>query len=317
MAAQPKLFMKILVTGGAGFIGSHLVRTLVRSHAGEIVILDNLSRGREENLEAFANQITFIRGSICDLDVVAHAMQGAELVFHLAAQSNVIGAVTDLDGSFATNVIGTFNVFSCAKKCGVRRVVFTSSREVYGETCTTPVGEEAPIQPKNAYGASKAAAEAYAGVFRSLGVDIAVLRLSNVYGPGDHGRVIPLFLEAAMADQPLILYGGQQIIDFVWIDEVVRALVSSSKQTLSGNPLNIGSGCGITVRELAERIITLTRSRSTLKILPPRSVEVTKFVADICRAQTALRLRAPTDPLFGLDQMISHPGRASVSVVQI
>lgn len=305
--------MKIFVTGGAGFIGSHLVRTLVGSKRGVVTVFDDLSRGCRETLEPCARQLDFIQGSILDQQQLANAMRGADLVFHLAAQSNVMGAVVDLDGSFAANVIGTYNVFSCARKCGVRRVVFTSSREVYGETPTLPVSEEAPIQPKNAYGASKAAAEAYARIFRSLGVEVVVLRLSNVYGPGDHGRVIPLFLNAALADQPLILYGGQQVIDFVWIDEVVKMLVSAGWRAVPKEAINIGSGCGITVRELAERIITLTKSRSALNLLPPRSVEVSRFVADVRRAQAALDLTAPADPLFGLDQMLlsieAAPGR--------
>jgi UDP-glucose 4-epimerase len=163
-----------------------------------------------------------------------------------------------------------------------------------------PVSEEAPIRPKNAYGASKAAAEAYAPVFRTLGVEVVVLRLSNVYGPGDRGRVIPLFLEAALAGQPLLLSGGQQVIAFVWIDEVVRMLTSASPE----ESLNIGSGSGVTVRELAGRITALTGSRPALHVLPARSVEATRFVADIRRAQAALDLNAPTDPLFGLDRML-------------
>jgi UDP-glucose 4-epimerase len=301
--------VRILITGGAGFIGSHLVNALVQSGKDEIVVLDDLSRGNETSLRACTNHITFVRESICDRKAIMDATAGADLVFHLAAQSNVMGAVTDLDGSFATNVIGTYNVLSCAWKCGVRRMIFTSSREVYGETPVLPVGEDAPIQPKNAYGASKAAGEVYARVFGSLGLDIVVFRLSNVYGPGDRGRVIPLFLEAALADQPLLLYGGQQIIDFVWIDEVVRVLISASRMARTEEPVNIGSGCGVTVRELAERIIKLTGSRSTLNFVPARSVEVSRFVADVRRAQALLELTVPPDPLFGLDQILAGIGK--------
>jgi UDP-glucose 4-epimerase len=300
--------MKILVTGGAGFIGSHLVRALVRADDSEVTVLDDLSRGCEKNLVDCIHGASFIRGSICDPDVVRKAMRGADLVFHLAAQSNVMGAAVDLDESFASNVIGTFNVFSCAEKSGVRRVVFTSSREVYGETAAIPVSEEAPTQPKNAYGASKLAGEVYASVFRSRGLDISVLRLSNVYGLGDRDRVIPLFLQAAATDRPLILYGGQQVIDFIWIDEVVRILISCANLTLTGDAINVGSGCGVTVRELANRILTLTQSRSTLEIMPARSIEVTRFVANVYRARALLNLTIPADPLFGLHQMISKTG---------
>src|SRR4029077_13273970 len=127
----------------------------------------------------------------------------------------------DLNYTFNTNVAGTFNLLQAAKSNGVRRVVFASSREVYGDPRQLPVPETAPIKPKNSYGASKAAGEAYCGAFGREDLEIAVLRLANVYGPGDAGRVLPLFMGSALQDLPLVLYGGQQILDFVWIDVVI------------------------------------------------------------------------------------------------
>src|SRR5919198_448150 len=131
--------MRVLVTGGAGFIGSHLVDRLAReSSVDSIIVIDNLRRGRLENLGACRNRITFVRGDITNRDVLLEVIPGTDVVFHLAAQSNVLGAVRDIGYSFSANVVGTFNVLEAAKQSGVRRLVFTSSREVYGEVETLP-----------------------------------------------------------------------------------------------------------------------------------------------------------------------------------
>jgi nucleoside-diphosphate-sugar epimerase len=299
-------YRRFLVTGGRGFIGSHLVRALVAADADEVIVFDNGTRRCAAREQPFGTNVRLIDADIRDRAALKSAMLGVDVVFHLAAQSNVMGAVADLEGSFSTNVIGTFNVFAAAHSHGVRRVVFTSSREVYGETASIPVDEAFPLNPKNAYGVSKAAGEHYAQVFRDGGLPISVLRLSNVYGPGDAGRVIPLFIDAAMAGHPLVLYGGQQVLDFVWIEEVVRMLVKCGlSEAYLAEPMNIGSGLGIMVRELAERVIALTHSSSALNVLPPREVEVSRFVANVRCAMNALALRIPDDPLFGLPSVIA------------
>ena len=158
---------RILITGGAGFIGSHLVDRLALDPSNHLIVLDNLRRGRLANLEPMTDRVEFIQGDICDRSVVERAVQGVDLVYHLAAQSNVLGAVTDIDYSFRANVVGTFEVLKAAAEAGVRRLVFSSSREVYGDPQTLPVPESAPISPKNAYGASKAAGEMYCRAFSS------------------------------------------------------------------------------------------------------------------------------------------------------
>ena len=153
--------MQILVTGGAGFIGSHLVARLVRNPSNSIIVLDNLHRGRIAALSEVWDKIAFVEGDVRNRDLLANVMQGCDLVYHLAAQSNVIGAVQDLDYSFSSNVTGTFNVLQAARQAGVRRLVFTSSREVYGDPRQLPVPESDPLHPKNAYGASKVTGEMY------------------------------------------------------------------------------------------------------------------------------------------------------------
>lgn len=296
-----------VVTGGAGFIGSHLVDRLVRDGAGRIVIIDNLFRGKLENIAHHQNNpaVSFCQVDIRDEAALRPAIEGAEVIYHLAAQSNVMGALGDIDYSFTTNVAGTVNVLKAARDLGVRRVVFSSSREVYGEADYVPVEENHPFNAKNSYGASKAAGELYSRVFHNdFGLETAVLRLANVYGPRDFGRVIPLWLGRAAAGQDLIVYGGKQIIDFVWIEQVVEALLRAATADIVGIPINVGSGRGTPILELAERILSLFSSRSRLDHQPARSVEVVAFVADIGRMQQYLNLEPAADPLVYLERMI-------------
>ena len=299
--------MKILVTGGAGFIGSHLVDRLVADNWGDILILDNLFRGRLANLAHHRDnaRVQFLQADIRDYGAVCAAAQGVELIFHLGAQSNVMGAVADVDYSFTTNVVGTYNVLKAARECGVRRLMFTSSREAYGEARYLPVDEDHPLGSKNTYGASKVAGEMYCRVFSgNFGLETAVLRLSNVYGARDYGRVIPLWLERANRGENLIVYGGQQLIDFVWVDQVVEALLRASRADMVGQPVNVGSGQGTPILDLAERILQLIPTASRLDLQPARAVEVAKYTARVDRMRDLLGLEPPTDPLFGLPQLV-------------
>src|SRR5207245_9289304 len=150
--------------------------------------------------------------------------RGPNVVCQLAAQSNVMGAVYDADYAYSSNVTGTFNVLRAAVSAGVKRVVFTSSREVYGDPRRLPVRESAPLPPKNGYGASKAAGEVYCRAAANEGIETVILRLANVYGTRDRGRVIPLFAQAAAAGWPLTIYGGKQVLDFIWVETVVDVL---------------------------------------------------------------------------------------------
>ena len=296
--------MKILVTGGAGFIGSHLVRRLVKDRAGSVTVLDSFHRVRPENLSDCLDEIRLLRADVRNPAALLEALCDIDLVYHLAAQSSVMGAEADADYTFRTNVLGTFELLRAARTCDVRRVVFTSSREVYGDPLRVPVPETAPLKPKNLYGASKVAGEAYCSVFGSEGLETAVLRLANVYGPGDTDRVLPLFLERAVQGQPLVLYGGQQVLDFVWIDTVVEALCKVGFGDLIPEPLNIGSGRGVTISKAARRVLELTGWRSQVEIVPARQTEVTRFVADVSRARQVLGLQQPADPLFRLRELV-------------
>jgi UDP-glucose 4-epimerase len=292
--------MRVVVTGGAGFIGSHLVQALL--DAGDtVVVLDNLRRGDRAKVPATAH---FVQGDIRDTAIVRDALRECSRVYHLAAQSNVLGAVSDIAYSFTTNTVGTYNVLVAARDAGVERVIFSSSREVYGEVDRVPVAEDRPLNPKNAYGASKVAGEVYCRAFQNTyGLDVSVVRLANVYGSGDRDRVIPIWLDRARRGETLELYGGEQVIDFVPVRLVVAALQAVGSRSLGGDPINIGSGAPTTLRALAARVQALPGSGVPLRVLPPRSIEVTRFVADVTRLRTVLDLEPPADPLVELPDL--------------
>jgi UDP-glucose 4-epimerase len=296
--------MKILVTGGAGFIGRHLVDQLVRSNTSHILVLDNLHRACMP--ATFAEGVEFREADIRDRTAVENAMDGCEVVFHLAAQSNVMGAVADADYAFSSNVAGTYHVLQAAVKAGVKRLVFTSSREVYGDPKRVPVRETSPLRPKNAYGTSKVAGEAYCALAARGGLEAVVLRLANVYGPGDRDRVIPMFADAAAAGEPLTVFGEGKILDFVWIGTVVDALVKAGLGRSIRGPVNVGSGKGVTIAELARRVVQLSGSSSPVRIVPERDQEVGRFVADITRGKRLLGLSEPEDSLWGLPQTLAR-----------
>jgi len=301
---------KIVVTGGGGFIGSHLVDRLLERPGGDVVVFDNLTRGRLANVSQHRSnpRLEFIEGDVRDAQAVLDAVRGATVVYHLAAQSSVMGGVTDAECTFSTNVIGTFNVLRAATRHGVERVLFASSRQVYGEPISLPVDEESPLLAVNSYGASKLAGEAYCRAFRrEFGLQVGILRLANVYGPRDTGRVIPLWIDQAMAGRELNVFGGKQVIDFVWIEQVVEALVRAAALEGPLPPMNIGSGTGTRIFDLARRIARLACGQPRVRLQPARPMEVTRFVANVERMRQMLGLEPPLDPLMYLSQLIASP----------
>jgi UDP-glucose 4-epimerase len=276
-------------------------------------------RGRIENLQASLDRVRVRVGDVRDRQVLTECAKGCDVIFHLAAQSNVMGSAQDGDYCFTTNVAGTYNVLEAARACGVRRVVFSSSREVYGEPWKLPVPESAPLAPKNAYGTSKAAAEVYCGAWRSAGLEVVILRLANVYGPRDYGRVIPLFIENALANDPIVLYGGSQIVDFVWIGDVVDVFEQAGLGEYVETPVNVGTGRGVTVDELARRILKATGSLSPVQRNAARDLEVAKFEADTTLARRIFNLESRIDPLWRLEDVVEsiRSGQARQAVLRI
>lgn len=290
--------MKVAVTGGAGFIGHHLVRLLV-AEGHEVTVLDNLRRGSFER--------PGLDGAHCiegDVRVLAHcrmAVAGSDAVVHLAAQSNVMGSNADPDYAFETNVTGTWNIAVAAREERVGHLVFSSSREVYGETDALSVPESAPLRPHNLYGASKAAAEMLLAGLPEGAPRVSILRLANVIGPGDSGRVVPLWLQSAREGTPLTVYGGRQVMDLVPVDVACRAIVNTLSRGPLDGPVNVGSGVATPILSLAAHIIQLTHAASATEIVPARSVEVTRFCASTERMQAILGVIPPERPLEAIE----------------
>jgi UDP-glucose 4-epimerase len=280
----------------------------------DVIALDNSKRSTPASLAEpmRGGRVRFVAGDIRRFDELPELVRGSDVVYHLAAQSNVMGAVDDPDYSITTNVLGTFNVLRAAAEARVPRVVFTSSREVYGDPTSMPVDEDQPLLAKNPYGASKVSGEAYCRTFAaSHGLKVEVVRLANVYGPGDSGRVIPLWLAAAQEGKDLSVYGGEQVIDFLWVGTAVEALLYAGNNGLPG-PINIGSGVGTKIMDLAQRILDVTRGASRIVRTAPREIEVAKFIADT-RRMRALGLRPEEDPTGHLAELVAAypPGAAS------
>lgn len=289
--------MRIAVTGGAGFIGQHLTAALL--DAGHAVAVLDTGRSRAGAPPALAGA-TLTRGDIRDPAVCREAFAGCDAVVHLAAQSTVMGSEQDPEACFATNVLGSWHVIEAARAAGARHVVFASSREVYGEPAALPVREDAPLRAKNAYGASKIAGEALLAARADAQLGVSLLRLANVIGPGDRGRVVPRWIAAARAGEPLTLFGGTQQMDFVPVDTVVACFARTLERGPLDGPVNVGSGRTTTLHELAERIVSAFASRSAVMAHPPRGPEVTRYCADVTRMRTVLGIEPPQDPLARL-----------------
>jgi UDP-glucose 4-epimerase len=297
--------MVCLITGGAGFIGSHLAIRLLHLRMGAVRVIDNLSRPRWPIAVLRRDGVEAAEGDIRDASDLRSAMAGCTVVFHLAAKATVMDCESDPIEAFAVNARGTYGVLAMAQELGVKRVVVASSREVYGEAASLPVGESTPLRPKNVYGVTKAAAESWCASIAAEGLEVTILRLSNVYGPGDTNRVLPRFIQNAKAGTPLMLYGGGQVVDFVWIDAVVEAFVAAGFGPHVHGAVNIGSGTGMTILETARRVLAGCRSASPLQVLEARSSEVSGFVADIRRAERELGFVRPVDPLAELARLIA------------
>jgi nucleoside-diphosphate-sugar epimerase len=284
-----------LVTGGAGFIGSHLVEALVDGGC-RVTVLDDLSSGRESNLASVAGRITFLRGSICDRRIVAKAAAGCEVVFHLAAVVSVPKTVDDPLGSAAVNEIGSLNVLEAARGAQTRRVVFASSSAVYGDDPTLPKREDMPPKPLTPYAVQKLVVENYLSVYQSLyGLETVGLRFFNVFGPrqdpsSPYSGVISIFMNKALSGELPVIYGdGCQSRDFVFVGDVVQALISAAKSSSApGKVYNVGTGKSLTISGLWEMIAALSGSEAKPINQPPRSGDIPHSLSAIDSAAADL-----------------------------
>jgi nucleoside-diphosphate-sugar epimerase len=284
-----------LVTGGAGFIGSHIAETLL--NRGEAVrVFDNFATGRESNLAVFKGRAEFIEGDLRDIETVRKAMRGINVVFHQGALASVPRSIADPVSSLETNINGTQNVLLAARDSGVRRVVYASSSSVYGNTPTLPKREEMPTQPMSPYAVQKLTGELLCGVFsRIYGLETVALRYFNVFGPrqdptSQYAAVIPRFLTALLEGRRPIVYGdGEQTRDFTYIANVVSAnLLAATSQAAVGHAMNIGCGQQISLNEVLRMAGDLLGVAVEAEYRDPRPGDVRDSLADIRLAQRLL-----------------------------
>jgi len=287
--------MRYLVTGGAGFIGSNTVDELVR-RGHSVVVLDDLSSGKEDNLAEVRNKITFIKGGITDIEVVRKAMHEAEYVLHLGARTSVPRSVKDPIETNKINIDGTLNVLVAAKDLKVKRVVFAASSSAYGETPTLPKVETMQPQPISPYGVTKFVGELYAQTFgRCYGLENVSLRYFNIFGPrqdpgSPYSGVLAKFCTAFLEDTPPVVFGdGEQTRDFTYVENAVHAnLLACEAPNVSGKVFNVGVGGRVSLNEVLRELGKITGKTMEAKYEPPREGDIRDSQADISQAREFL-----------------------------
>lgn len=303
-----------LVTGGAGFLGSHLVDALSRQ--GHFVrVLDDLSSGHRQNVP---RQIKFLRGDITDPTTVEEAFEGIDACFHLAAIASVVRSNREWLRTHEVNLTGTLNIFNQARRLRHRReipIVYASSAAIYGDCSTVPIGEEAPVAPLSAYGADKRACELHARVAGAVHeIPTVGLRFFNLYGPrqdaqSPYSGVIALFADRLRLGEPVEIFGdGEQVRDFTYVGDAVRALERARTAASTSAPVfNICTGKGTSVRALAETMADLYQMDIATCYRPARSGDVRISIGDPRRAAEQLGFRAQTALADGLAITLDLP----------
>jgi UDP-glucose 4-epimerase len=295
-----------VVTGGSGFIGSHVVDRLLAEGAGEVVVFD--SRIRLENLAQAleSGRVRLVEGDVTVPASLADAAEGAAGLFHMAVLP--LGACSDdprrcLD----VNVVGTFNVLDAAREAGVRKLVFSSASSVYGDTNET-MDESHPLNARTMYGASKIAGEYLSHAFGELyGLDYVILRYMNVYGPRQEGGLVINVLNRIRAgERPTIMGDGSQSFDFVHVADVAAANVHAMASDVSGEAFNVGGGNEVTVREIVERLLELSGADLEPDIRAEERVPMTRRVGSSDRAMTALGWQPALDLQSGLGDVVAN-----------
>ena len=298
--------MKVLVTGGAGFIGANLVRALSDGPDNDIVVLDDLSFGFRSNLDGL--NVTFIEGSILDEDLLATAMEGVSSVVHLAARSSVPRSIAHPMAAHEDNTTGTVRVLEAARAQGDVQVIVASSSSVYGANDTLPKHEGLAARPVSPYAASKLATEAYTLAWgHSYDMPVLALRFFNVFGPlqpplHTYAAVIPAFLSAAMQGQPLTVHGdGTQCRDFTYVDTVVSVIVDAIQRRVSHlEPLNLAFGQKITLLEVISELEVVLDRNLSVDFQPSRVGDVARSQADSSALKRLFPDITPSDFADGL-----------------
>ena len=290
-----------LVTGGAGFIGSHVTTRLV-TLGHRVRVVDDLSTGKESNLGPVAGDIEFVRGDVCDPEVCRSAVAGIDVVFHLAALASVPASLLDPWACHAANVNGTMRLLEACARAKVQRVVYSSSSAVYGDTEIAAKAEAAEPEPRSPYAASKLAGEQYVMAFARAGVlEGVALRYFNVFGPRQtpgsaYAAVVPNFLQAALEQRPALIYGdGQQTRDFIYVDNVVDAnllAATGPAAAVNGWVVNVGAGRRTSLLDLIDAIGGVVGRRLGYAMHPARAGDVRDSLACMERARRVLRFES-------------------------
>lgn len=303
---------KFLITGGAGFIGSNLLESLLEQNE-TVRVLDNFSTGKKENISSVRSKIDLIEGDLRDPKVVSKAVEGVDYVLHQAALPSVARSVNDPLTSNAVNIEGTLNVLLAARDHKVKRLVYAASSSAYGDTPTLPKIETMPSNPQSPYAVTKLTGELYCQNFYKIyGLETVCLRYFNVFGPKQdpasfYSAVIPKFISAMLkGDSPLIYGEGEQSRDFTYIENVVAAnLLACLAPKAAGQVFNIGCGERHTVNELAKKIADILRVDLKIERRPARSGDVKHSLADINKAKQILGYKVQVDFNHGLEKTIN------------
>ena len=279
---------RILITGGAGFQGSHLAEWCV--NAGyQVTILSTYSEEAVANISPFAPNVSVVWGSVTDPEIVQKTVRGQDIVVHLAARINVDQSIRSPASFLDVNVTGTFNILEAVRQED-NRLIYGSSCEVYGATQNSPLTESSDLRPHSPYAATKAAADRLCfGYWKTYGIDLTIMRPCNIYGPrqrsGKHGAVIPIFVDRALAQTPPVVYGaGDQRREYMHVSDLVAGYILAIEKTgLEGEVINLGTGETPSIKEIAERIAG--RLGVSLEYAPARPGEVRGFKLDSRKAR--------------------------------
>ncbi len=299
----------VLVVGGAGFIGSALVRELAQSH--KVRVLDDMSTGKASNVQGVDN-VELIEGSLLDRALVAETFKGIDVVFHLACLG-VRHSIHSPERNHEVNATGTLQLLEAARSSGISRFIYTSTSEVYGTAISVPMPESHPTLPHTVYGGSKLAGEAYVRAYHSTyGMPTVVLRPFNAYGPrshheGDSGEVIPKFMLRAMNGLPPLIFGdGTQTRDFTYVEDTARGIAATAEVPEAvGQTINLGSGSETPISDLAELVLNATgRSDVKPEHRPERPGDILRLVADSSLASKLLGWRPAIDLNTGIIKLL-------------
>jgi UDP-glucose 4-epimerase len=304
---------RVLVIGGAGFVGSHIVDQLLEKPAFEITVLDNFVRGTRGNLDHATNdpRVRVVDGSVTDVELLGTLMQGVSFVFHLAALW-LYECVHEPRSALDVNVVGTYNVVEAAQRAGVKKVVYSSSASVYGNAAFTPMTEDHPFNNRTMYGATKIAGEQFFRAFyEQHTLDYAGLRYMNIYGPRmDYkGTYVSVIMKALdRIDQglsPIIFGDGSQAYDFVHVEDVARANILAMESAATDEFFNVGVGSKTTISELVDMLLDITGSPLKPEYLPQEQTFVTNRVGSTDRARDSLGFEAAVPLLEGLRSVVA------------